>query len=123
MYAKKKSDPNAVVQLHIAALSYRDEVDERLSEPGYSKDLVFDENASAYIMSSSITSKVGLHAAKSEEYDDEEVVNEYFSEGQEKLSIRQEVVQTLPFWCKPINQLVLPLYIIAICLIIMVINS
>lgn len=112
-----KSDSNPKLEVCVHLLSFTFEVDDFLSEPHQSRDIVIDDSAHCYISWINSSYKIGRHTyPKPEEdvYDEYDYNDELPPEQQRHL----DLVQTLLTYLKPLNSIVTAIWVLIIVVIL-----
>jgi hypothetical protein len=115
-----QSDPSSTIDLYVELLSFSFEVDDSLREHYHPRDIFIHDHSDAFVSSIGLASKVGTHTVeKSEDDEEEEYQFEDIGEPKELSSEQQshrELVQVLLHMQKPLNNIVLAIWVLVFIL-------
>lgn len=112
-----KSDSNPKLEVCVHLLSFTYEVDDFLSEPYHSKDIVVNDSTHCYISWVNSSYKIGQHTypkPDEDEYEDYDYSEELPPEQQRHL----ELVQALLTYLKPLNSIVTAIWVLIIVIVL-----
>jgi hypothetical protein len=113
-----QSDPSSTIDLHVELLSYSFEVDDALREPYHPRDLFIHGAADAFIARVELASNLGIHTCE-ENHEDEYSYEEDIKVEKEmplEYQMYREVAQILLNIQKPLNSIVVGIWVIALIL-------
>ncbi len=111
-----QSDPSSTIDVYVELLSFSFEVDDSLREPYHPRDIFIHDHSDAFVSSIGLASKVGTHTVEKSGDDEEEEYQYDDIDEPKKLSPEQqthhELVQVLLHMQKPLNNIVLAIWIL-----------